>query len=306
VDWEGLQKKIFGPAYEAIELGTARKILMARAKDPVWQGKAQTGGVVSALIDFALQKKIIQKAVLTQRKDDLLPFGRIISDRDQVLSSAGSSYISGPTLEVLNQGPWQGEERIGLVGLPCQILALAKMKDSTLPTQTPLERVVLTIGLFCTWALAYKPFKAFLEARFDHQPINKLDITPPPERLLRVWVGDQVQEISLDVIRDFIRPACRVCPDMTSEFADLSVGTVEGMAEWNTLIVRTERGEEVVERALEANIIEIRPLPAENLSHLKEASVLKKQRALTVLKEQGEPEGGYLNLSQELREKILS
>jgi coenzyme F420 hydrogenase subunit beta len=209
-------------------------------------------------------------------------------------------------LEALNQGPWKGEERIGVVGLPCQILALAKMKGSNLPTQTPIDRVVLTLGLFCTWALAYKPFKAFLDARFDHRPIRKLDITPPPERLLKVWIGDKVEEISLDEIRAFIRPACQVCPDMTAEFADLSVGTVEGMADWNTLVVRTQRGEELLEQAVAAGLIETRSLTKENLGHLREASLLKKQRALTALKEEGNPDGGYLNLSKELREKIQS
>jgi coenzyme F420 hydrogenase subunit beta len=306
VDWEGLQARMFGTDYQDIEIGSARKILIARANDSVWKGKVQTGGVVSALIDFALKEGIIHSAVLTQREADLLPHGRIVSERGQVLSCSGSSYISGVTLEALNLGPWKGEERIGVVGLPCQILALAKMKDSNLPTQTPIERVVLRIGLFCTWALDYKPFKRFLEDRFGNQPIQKLDITPPPERLLKVWVGDQVQEIPLDEIRAFIRPSCRVCPDMTSEFADLSVGTVEGMADWNTVIVRTERGEELLNRAIKAGIIESRPLPEETLAHLKEASQLKKQRALAALKEQGDLDEGYLKLSKRMIDKILS
>jgi coenzyme F420 hydrogenase subunit beta len=306
VDWEGLQKKIFDQDYKDINLGTVREVRMARAKEPIWKGKVQTGGVVSALIDFALREGIIHSAVLTQREKDLLPSGRIVSERDQILSCSGSGYISGPTLEALNQGSWQGEERIGVVGLPCQILALAKMKESDLPNKTPVERVVLTIGLFCTWALGYKPFKMFLEDRFGLQSIQKLDITPPPERLLKVWVGDQIEEIPLDEIRDFIRPACQVCPDMTSEFADLSVGTVEGVPDWNTVIVRTERGKDLLSAAVKKGIIETQDLPEENRRHLQEASRLKKQRALTALKNLGEPEEeGYLNLSADLKEKIL-
>jgi len=82
-----------------------------------------------------------------------LPQGQIVSKREQVLSCSGSSYVSGPTLEALNQGPWKEEERIGVVGLPCQALALAKMRASSLETKTPIDRVDLVIGLFCTWAL---------------------------------------------------------------------------------------------------------------------------------------------------------
>lgn len=305
VDWEELQTRIFGKDYREIEIGTTRQVLMAKATDPVWKEKVQNGGVISALIDFAIREGIIQSAVLTQRDADLLPQGQIVSERSQILSCSGSSYVSGPTLEALNQGPWEGAERIGLVGLPCQVLALAKMKLSTLETKTPIERLDLVIGLFCTWALDYKPLKQFLAGRFGKTPIQKLDITPPPERLLEVWVGGSVEAISLDEIRAFIRPACLVCPDMTSEFADLSVGTVEGTADWNTLIIRTERGEELIKKAGKAGIIESQPLPGGHLEHLKEASLLKKQRALTALKAQEGQVENYLILPDGLSEKIL-
>ncbi len=54
VDLDKVYNKIFGKSYEEIELGPVRKVMMARAKDPTWRKKAQTGGVVSSLVDFAL------------------------------------------------------------------------------------------------------------------------------------------------------------------------------------------------------------------------------------------------------------
>ena len=41
-------KEFLGKNYEEIEMGPVRKIMMARAKDPLWRKKAQTGGVVSS------------------------------------------------------------------------------------------------------------------------------------------------------------------------------------------------------------------------------------------------------------------
>ena len=61
-------------------MGPVRKIMMARAKDPLWRKKAQTGGVVSALIDFALREGVIQAGILTPRDGDLLPQGKIITE----------------------------------------------------------------------------------------------------------------------------------------------------------------------------------------------------------------------------------
>ena len=306
VNLDEVYQNIFGKKYEEIELGPVRKIVMARAKDSIWAKKAQTGGVVSAMIDFALQESVVQAAVLTPRDGDLLPQGKIIKGRKEILRCAGSSYVSGPTLEALNKGPWKGGERIGVVGLPCQVLALARMKASTLEKKTPIDRVDLVIGLFCTWALDYKPFIAFLNKRVGNRPIKKLNITPPPERILEVTAGGESYQIPVDDIRPFIRPSCRVCLDMTAELSDISVGTVEGKEGWNTVIVRTAKGEDLLRRAKRAGIIEIKPLTKNNLSHLKEASLLKKRRALDALHEKGGGEKAYFTLSDNLINRIIS
>ena len=119
VDLNEVHQRVFGKNYEEFEMGPARKIVMGRAKDPIWRKKAQTGGMVSSLIDFALREGVIQAGILTPRDGDLLPQGKIVTSRKAVLSCAGSSYVSGPTLEALNKGPWKGTEGIGVVGLPC-------------------------------------------------------------------------------------------------------------------------------------------------------------------------------------------
>jgi coenzyme F420 hydrogenase subunit beta len=67
---------------------------------------------------------------------------------------------------------------------------------------------------------------------------------------------------------------------MTAEFSDLSVGAVEGIPGWNTVIVRTAKGEELLEEAKKARMIEVSEVPRANLKHLEEASLLKKKRAL--------------------------
>lgn len=267
------------------ELGPVREIFMARAKDSVWRKKGQSGGVVSALIDFALGKKAIDSAILTLRRADFLPEGRIARDREAILSCAGSSYVSGPTLEALHKGPWQEEEKIGVVGLPCQTLALKRMKASSLETRTPVNQVEFVIGLFCTWALEYERFSAFLKKRLGASEIYKLEITPPPERLLKIHTNGPLDTVPVDEIRSFIRKGCHVCSDMTAESSDISAGTVEGIDGWNTLIVRSIRGEALFKEAEEEEVIECQPMPEDHLNHLKEASILKKERALTTLKE---------------------
>jgi len=280
---------------------------MARASSPDLRKKGQTSAVVSALFQFALREKFVHGAVLTHRTPDHLPRGRVIRHPEEILSCAGSSYVAGPTLQALNQGPWEDAERVGVVGTPCQVLAMRKMRVSPLKKTNLMDRVTLIVGLFCTWALTYEPFMKYLKARVNGASIQKLDITPPPERLLKVITTDnRAWDVPIDEIRPFIRKTCGICLDMTSELSDLSVGTVEGIEGWNTVITRSNLGEEILSRAEAAGIVESRPLPEENFKHLKEASLLKKRRALLTLKERGELEKGYIMLSDELIERILS
>jgi len=302
VDLDALHRSVFGKGYEDIETGPVRRVVMAKAPALEFRDKAQNGGVVSALMAMAIDEGRIQAAILTERDAELLPQGRIAETKEEVLTCAGSSYVTGYTLEALNRGPWQGEERIGVVGLPCQVLALARMKASPLEKRTPVDRVDLVVGLFCTWALDYRPFAGFLKKRFGNTPIHKLDITPPPDRLLHVTVGNEVHQIPLDEIRGFIRPSCQVCLDMTSELSDLSVGTVEGEDGWNTVIVRTERGEDLLRQAESKGVLETRAYPEDKWAHLKATSILKKQRGLKALKD---VQDKYVTLPQKAIDSLM-
>jgi coenzyme F420-reducing hydrogenase beta subunit len=95
---------------------------------------------------------------------------------------------------------------------------------------------------------------------------------------------------------------------MTAEFADISVGAAEGVAGWNTLIVRTDAGRELVEAAQAKGVIETQPLPEQNLAHLKEASLNKKKRALKkVIETTGSEENLlYLKLTGETVASLLA
>ena len=102
-------------------------------------------------------------------------------------------------------------------------------------------------------------------------------------------------------------PTCAYCLDMTSEFADISIGSVEGTEGWNTVIIRTDTGAELMEMARVKAKLEIDKLPDENLAHLKEAALLKKKRALQeIIKKSGDEKNLlYLGLSQSLIDRLM-
>jgi len=290
-DLEALSREIFGRPYSLDPLGEHRRVVLARSKDKTLLAKAQYGGLASALVAIALKKKGIDGAVLTRREKNLLSTGQVATTRTQILACAGSNYIASPTLQAFNRSAEEPYKSLAAVGTPCQVLALAKMRMNPLENKNRIEKLTLTIGLFCTWALSYREMFDFLKKEFPVGKIGRMDIPPPPANVFQVKLPDGLKFVSLDQVRKFIRPTCSVCLDLTAEFSDLSIGAAEGIPGWNTVIVRTKKGEELIEEAWKGKGIQVRGIPETNLAHLQEAALLKKKRALeNIVKRTGKRE----------------
>lgn len=192
--------------------------------------------------------------------------------------------------------------------MPCQVLAISKMKIEPPQNRFSINNVKLVIGLFCTWALSPDGFHQFLREKLDLPGVTKFDIPPPPANRFDAYTPSGKVSFPLDQIRQFTMPACAYCLDMTSEFADISVGSVEGIEGWNTVIIRTDAGAELMETARAKGKLETANLSPENLSHLKEAALLKKKRALQeIINRSGDKKNLlYIGLSPSLVDKLLT
>lgn len=306
-DLAALEQMVFGePAYN-LALGSYISIEMAQAKDNKIRSAGQYGGVVSALSMYAIATGELSSALLTRPFGNaFMPGSALVSSSPEVLPCARSNYIASPTLAVMNRALKQGIDKIGVVGTPCQVLALRKMQASG--SASAAEKVRLIIGLFCTWALSYREFSQYLKGKVDLTQINRLDIPPPPANILTLTTETASIEIPLEEIREFIKPTCRICFDMTAELADISVGMVEGIEDWNTLIIRTEPGERLIQKAKEAGVIRTEPLEKTRLDHLRDASFQKKKKAVAEITSRTRDDNDlmYLRLKDEDRKKLQS
>ncbi len=307
-DLDAISNRIHGTPYSGDEIGNVRRVVMARAADGKTRTKAQYGGTVSTLLSLALDNGLIDAAILSKNTEEKLPSGFVAHSSAQVLEGAGSNYMAYPALEMLNRMPKDSTEKFGIVVTPCQSIALAKMVASPPEQRVSMGNVRLTIGLFCTWALAYDRFHEFIRSRFAPANIRKFDIPPPPANRFDFYVGKAIQSVSLDEIRNYRMPTCAYCLDMTAEFTDISVGSVEGMEGWNTVIVRTQHGLDIIEGAQKRKKLEIKDLPDKSLAHLKEAAFMKKARAVQeIVKRTGDKKDLlYLGISDSLKEKLLA
>jgi coenzyme F420 hydrogenase subunit beta len=305
---DAISQQVFGAPYSEDELGTAKEVLMARSTDVNIRQRAQYGGTVTALLSLALAEDFIDSAIMTRTSDDKTPIAFIAKSAEEVLQGSGSNYMACPVLQTYNHLPKDSNHSLGIVAMPCQALALAKMKEAPAENRISIDNVKLAIGLFCTWALCPDGFHQFLKENLDLPQVKKFDIPPPPANRFDAYTRSGTVSFPLEQIRKFTMPTCAYCLDMTSEFSDISVGSVEGIEGWNTVIIRTDAGAKLMEMAKAKRKLETDNLPARNLAHLKQASLLKKKRAL---KEIANRSGNrkdllYVGLSQTLADKLLA
>lgn len=282
VDLNELTRKTRGVDYDGSPLGGYRTVLAARAAGKMPKGAVQGGGTVTALMTFALQNGLIDAAALTDRQA-LTPVARLVTDWKNIGRCATSKFMAAPTLSAVNMAAREGYRRIGVVGTPCQMTAVAQMCSNPFGRQEHIVPVSLTIGLFCNWSLDTRLLTDQLSEKLDPAGIRKMDIPPPPADTMVLETAGGRVEVALSDIKPLIPHTCFICLDMTSEFADLAVGMFEGKPGWNTMIVRSDTGAQIVDRARDEGFIETADFPATNLKHLTKAAADKKDRSLRTL-----------------------
>ena len=145
------------------------------------------------------------------------------------------------------------EHRIAMVGTPCEIMAASKLQHYT---DSPID---VKLGLFCMENFSYKYFENLLE-EYDLKmdDIEKFQIDKGFVFLL--LKNRQTVKIPLSVAKRIIRKNCNICVELTSETSDISIGSIGSDDGWSTVIVRTQKGEEIVNGAIEQKFIEAKDL----------------------------------------------
>lgn len=285
-DMNLVSDRVFGVPFSSDETGHALTIAMARSADKRISDRAQDGGTVTALLAFALAEGMIDAVVCTKMDEDKAPHGFIAHSRDELLQCAGASYEAGFALEAFRKIPAGSADRLAAVGVGCQLESLAKMKADPPVNGGNPARLQLTVGLFCGWSLRSGYFRPILRGICDPARIVKFDIPHSPHTSFDAYTQEGRKSVPLDEIRAAINPACQYCWDMTAEFSDISVGSAGSkFPGWNTIVIRTEKGAELVGRARDAGIVESEPLPEWRLSQLKTAALNRKKAAFKKIAE---------------------
>lgn len=236
------------------DIGKYLKITAIKSKQADILKVAQDGGAVTSLIAYALENNVIDGAITASRESDWKSSTNIIKDRKTLLASAGTKYSRTPSIKLMSEALKSGNYRLTVVGTGCQTTA-ARRFHSRIADKIP--RVDLTIiGLFCFESFPHEELKELVEKEFKIKmdDIAKTDIK---KGKFIVWTKDG-KELTVPVksFDSAVGDSCRICINFASRLADLSIGSIGTIDGWSTVIIRSEKGQELVEHAEKAGYIE--------------------------------------------------
>ncbi|MFX1465838.1 MAG: Coenzyme F420 hydrogenase/dehydrogenase, beta subunit C-terminal domain, partial [Promethearchaeota archaeon] len=208
-------------------IGPYKKCLMAQCTDDAIKAVKQDGGVVTSLVASLLEKGEIDGAVVVGLEDDpWKPKPRIIRSITELLKCAGTKYAMSPSLSILESVKQAECEKICIVGTPCMLQALRKFQVYYGETFKDIYgEIIAVFGLFCMESFPYEGLKKIAEkGGVQLSDVKKTNINKG-KFFLHMNEGDPI-ELPIAEVAEFAREACHYCVDLTSELADISVGSI--------------------------------------------------------------------------------
>jgi len=290
VDFKGLNLEIFGKEPEDTLIGNYLNCYVGHATDYDIRYNSASGGLVTALLIFALEEGLIDGALVTRMKKDkpLEPEPFIARTREEIIEARGSKYCPVPANVVLKEILEADEgERFAVVGLPCHVHGLRKAQQVNKKLK---ERVVLCLGIFCITNTSFIGTYSLLHRR----KINSKDITRIEYRG-RGWPGGMTIQFKKWNTRFFstkdyytrffivFRPfRCLLCYDHTSELSDISFADAwhekdkDNMG-LSIIIYRNDKAEEILQKMVRDEVVKLGKVTDKEVKKSQESMSFKKR-----------------------------
>ena len=239
--------------------GISKDIFLARASDDMVHEMGQDGGLVSALLIWAMENDYIDGALTSFLEGDGSTWKAIpgvAANKDEVLASAGSRYTYSANTLAVKEAKERGLDRLALVGMGCQTSSPPVMWHRKVGKAG--KPFVLNIGLMCSKTFDDAIFEELFEAKYgiEKSTIKKVNI----KGVFQIWCHDgSYHEVNLKECHAWTREGCKTCPDFAAEHADISTGGIGKYNDWTLTVVRSDLGREVIKRMLADGVIITRP-----------------------------------------------
>jgi coenzyme F420 hydrogenase subunit beta len=239
--------------------GIFQDILLTRASDAMVHEMGQDGGLVSAILLWAIEHDYIDAALVSYlqgEKGSWKARPGVAANREQILDAAGSRYTYSANTLALDEALEAGYSRLALVGMSCQSSVPPVMWSRKIGKIS--KPIVFNLGLLCSKTFDDAIFEELFRAKYgiEREQIVKMNI----KGVFQLWLTDGTyREVNLKECHAWTREGCTHCPDFAAEHADISCGGIGENANWTLTIVRTDLGREIISRMIADGSIEARP-----------------------------------------------
>ncbi len=279
--WEpAADMHLFGRVREPNEMsGIWRQLLLTRAANDEEHTKGQDGGFVSAMLNWLLDHDYIEAALVSgvEPDDAWKAKPAVVTNREEVLATAGSRYTYCANPLALPEAKARGFSRLALVGMGCQTSSPPVMWDRKAGKVS--KPFLFNIGLLCSKTFDDAIFPELFEAKYglEKHEMAKMNI----KGVFQIWMKDgSYHEIDLKECHKWTRTGCKNCPDFAAEHSDIATGGIGKDNDWTLTIVRTELGEEVINRMIADGTIIARPAQEDEVAMklLRTLSIVSRRR----------------------------
>lgn len=241
------------------------------ASDPEVRYAGSSGGLASAIALYCIEKEQMH-GLLHIGQDGSTPLKNktILSvSRDEILARTGSRYAPASPCDGLPMVA-SAPEPCAIIGKPCDItgVTLARSLRSELA-----EKIGVTIGIFCAGTPSSQGTLDLLEKQgIDPSTVEEIRYRGngwPGKFSVKIKGEAAPREVmtymdSWGFLQKYRPYRCHLCPDPTSEFADIACGDPwyrsieEGEPGQSMALVRTERGREILSGAIQAGYVTLK------------------------------------------------
>ena len=259
----------------------------------IWKNST-SGGLITSLLLFALEEKIIDGALVTRmsKEHPLEPEPFIARTPEDILSGSRSKYCPVPANQSLRE-ILEVDGRYAVVGLPCHLHGVRKAEALNPKLR---ERIVLHLGIFCSHTVDFNGTDLLLtKLNVPEKEVAELTYRAkgwPGGFCVKLKDGHE-RFIPLGSYwvplfgRFFFTPRrCTLCCDGLAELADISFGDAwlpefrrEKRGE-SILIVRTEAGSDLLRLDIERGNVQLQSVDSVKVIQSQRDQILFKKSNL--------------------------